>query len=106
MRQLKKKAQTFLLIEVRKKCASIPDALPRNEVIHDLSDAGKVCPHDSAVLRHFGNETSEQPDHIPAQVSVLQHVRRKYVCPCCNNYMVPSINLRSRLKNQSRHLVY
>jgi transposase len=72
----------------KKKRASIPAELPRTEIIHDLSDAEKVCPHDGTALRHFGNETSEQLDYIPAQVSVLQHVRRKYTCPCCNNYMV------------------
>ena len=72
----------------KKKRASIPEALPRTEIIHDLSAEEKVCPHDGAALRHFGNETSEQLDYIPAQMSVLQHVRRKYICPCCNNYMV------------------
>jgi transposase len=72
----------------KKKRTSIPEKLPRTEVIHDLSEAEKVCPHDGTALRHFGNETSEQLDYIPAQMSVLQHVRRKYTCPCCNNYMV------------------
>ena len=72
----------------KKKRVSIPEALPRIEVIHDLTDSEKVCPHDGTALRHFSNETSEQLDYIPAQMSVLQHVRRKYICPCCNNYMV------------------
>ncbi len=72
----------------KKKRTSIPEKLPRTEVIHDLSEAEKVCPHDGTALRHFGNETSEQLDYIPAQMSVLQHVRRKYTCPCCNNYIV------------------
>ncbi|MCP4832786.1 MAG: IS66 family transposase, partial [Gammaproteobacteria bacterium] len=72
----------------KKKRASIPAELPRTEIIHDLCDAEKVCPHDGTVLRHFGNETSEQLDYIPAKMTVLQHVRRKYTCPCCNNYMV------------------
>ena len=72
----------------KKKRVSIPEELPRTEVIHDLSEVEKVCPHDGTALRHFGNETSEQLDYIPAQMSVLQHVRRKYICPCCNNYMV------------------
>jgi transposase len=72
----------------KKKRASIPKELPRTEVIHDLTDEEKVCPHDGIALRHFGNETSEQLDYIPAQMSVLQHVRQKYTCPCCNNYMV------------------
>ncbi|NRA23538.1 MAG: transposase [Oleispira sp.] len=62
--------------------------MPRTEVIHDLSDSEKVCPHDGTALRHFSNETSEQLDYTPAQMSLLQHIRRKYTCPYCNNYMV------------------
>lgn len=38
----------------KKKRASIPEALPRTEIIHDLSDEEKVCPHDGTALRHFG----------------------------------------------------
>lgn len=72
----------------KKKRSSIPEELPRTEIIHDLSDAEKFCPHDSVALRHFGNKTSEQLDYTPAQMNVLQHVRRKYTCPCCNNYMI------------------
>jgi transposase len=44
----------------KKKSTTIPEKLPRTEVIHDLSEAEKVCPHDGTALRHFGNETSEQ----------------------------------------------
>lgn len=72
----------------KKKRASIPAELPRTDVIHDLEESEKVCPHDGTALRHFGDETSEQLDYIPAKMSVLHHIRRKYTCPCCNNYMV------------------
>jgi transposase len=72
----------------KKKRASIPEELPRTEVIHDLNKAEKVCPHDGTALPHFGNKTSEQLDYIPAQMIALQHVRRKYTCSCRNNYMV------------------
>ena len=34
----------------KKKRASIPEALPRTEIIHDLSAEEKVCPHDGAAL--------------------------------------------------------
>ncbi len=72
----------------KKKRVSIPADLPRTDVIHDLDESEKVCPHDGTALRHFGDETSEQLDYIPAQMSVLHHIRRKYTCPCCNDYMV------------------
>jgi len=35
-------------------------------------------------MRHvIGRETSEQLDYIPAQVSVIEHVRLKYACRAC-----------------------
>lgn len=43
----------------RKKRASIPEDLPREDIIHDLSDTEKICPHDGATLKHIGEETSE-----------------------------------------------
>jgi transposase len=71
-----------------KKRASIPADLPREEIIHDLPEEQKICPHDGTPLQQFGEETSEQLDIIPAQIKVLRHVRLKYVCPCCEQYLV------------------
>jgi transposase len=62
----------------------IPDFLPRVEVLHDLTDAEKVCPHDAShTLQRIGEEVSEQVDLIPAVVQVLRHVRPKYACGTC-----------------------
>ena len=36
-----------------------PEDLPREDIIHDLSDTEKICPHDGATLKHIGEETSE-----------------------------------------------
>jgi transposase len=66
----------------------IPADLPREEIVHDLNDADKVCPHDGTVLRLIGADISEQLDIVPAQIKVLRHVRRKYACPCCEQYVV------------------
>ena len=46
----------------------IPAELPREEIVHDLAEADKVCPHDGSALRLIGTETSEQLDIIPAQI--------------------------------------
>ncbi len=62
---------------------SLPDTLPREEVIHDLSEDEKFCPHDGHALKAIGEERTEQLDYIPAQVKVIEHVRLKYACPCC-----------------------
>lgn len=67
---------------------SIPDVYPREEIVHDLPDAEKVCPHDGAALNVIGSEDHEQLDVIPAQIKVLRHRRLKYACPCCQEYLV------------------
>ena len=59
--------------------------LPRIDVVHDLSDAEKICPTDGATLERIGQETSEQLQLIPAQVRVIRHIRPKYSCPCCRS---------------------
>ena len=66
----------------------LPENLPRKDVIHDLSDEEKVCPHDGHALKLIGEETSEQLDVIPQQVQVIRHIRRKYACPCCEQGVV------------------
>ncbi len=63
----------------------LPDSLPRIEVIHDLSDEEKICPHDGETLKRIGAETSEQLSYIPARMRVLRHVRYKYACPRCED---------------------
>ena len=72
----------------KKKRASIPEDLPREDIIHDLSDAEKVCPHDGTALKHIGEETSEQMDIEPAKIKVLRHRRQKYACPCCEQHRI------------------
>ena len=68
--------------------ASIPTALPRVDIIHDLTDAEKVCPHDGTALKHIGAQTHEQLDIIPAKIQVLNHIRLKYACPCCEKHLI------------------
>ena len=53
-----------------------------------MAEADKVCPHDGSALRLIGTEASEQLDIVPAQIKVLRHLRRKYACPCCEQYVV------------------
>ena len=72
----------------KKKRLSIPDDLPVTDIIHDLPEDEKFCPHDNQALKHFSDECHKQLDYIPAKVTVLNHVRRKYMCPCCNDYFV------------------
>ncbi|HEC73704.1 MAG TPA: IS66 family transposase, partial [Methylophaga aminisulfidivorans] len=72
----------------KQKRVSIPDWIEREEIIHDLPESEKVCPHDGSTLKCIGEETHEQLDIIPAQIKALRHIRKKYACPCCEGYLV------------------
>lgn len=65
----------------------LPEHLPRHEVVYDLADVDKVCPHDGTALKSIGADTSEQLDIVPASVRVLVHKRLKYACPCCEQWV-------------------
>jgi len=71
-----------------KRRVSIPADIPRVDIIHDLPDDQKVCPHDGTAFKRIGSETHEQLDIIPATVQVLHHIRYKYACPCCEKYLI------------------
>ena len=65
----------------------LPEELPRLEVIHDLPDEDKVCPHDGHALKAIGDKVSEQLDIVPMRIQVIRHIRKQYVCPCCEGYL-------------------
>jgi transposase len=71
----------------RGKRAPLPEHLPRIDVMHELSEAERVCPNDGARLEAFAEETSEQLDVEPARFRVLRHRRVKYRCPCCTEHL-------------------
>lgn len=62
----------------------LPEDLPREQRIHDLSEEEKVCACGER-LTHIRDETCEQLDIIPAKIYVIQHVRRKYACRSCED---------------------
>ena len=61
----------------------LPSWMPREEVLHDLPAAEKVCPHDGTALVEIGCEHTEQLEFVPATARVLVHVRPRYGCPTC-----------------------
>jgi transposase len=61
----------------------IAKEFPRQEIVHDLTEEEKVCPHDGTRLERFGEEVSERYGYQKARIWVEQHVRPKYSCPCC-----------------------
>lgn len=60
----------------------LPPELPRVEVVHDLSEAEKVC-ECGASLSRIGEEVCEKLDIIPASIQVIRHIRYKYACKSC-----------------------
>ena len=48
----------------------------------------KFCPHDNTALNCIGKEVSEQLDIIPAKITVLRHLRKKYACRYCKQYLI------------------
>ena len=61
---------------------ALPKELPREDIIHDLSEEEKKCGCGSELSR-IGEEVSEKLDIIPAKVKVLRHIRYKYACKSC-----------------------
>lgn len=71
----------------------LPSDLPREIIIHDLTNEEKFCAcgHN---LKRIGEEVTEQLKYIPARLSVVQHVRPKYACkPCQENVKIAPMPL-------------
>jgi transposase len=60
----------------------LPEDLPRVKVVHDISDADKVCACGSD-KDLIGEERAEKLDIIPARAQVIVHIRLKYACKNC-----------------------
>ena len=74
---------------VRKKTGRkhLPADLPREEVIHDLTEAEKKCPCCGEERKQIGSDDTEELDIIPAAIKVIRHVRIKYG-PCgCDGFL-------------------
>jgi len=56
--------------------------LPRERRIHDLMEEEKTCPC-GCRMEKISEETSEQIEHIPEQLKVIEHVRYTYACRPC-----------------------
>ena len=50
---------------------ALPEDLPREEIVYDLSKDEKLCPYDGAALKLIGDERSEQLEIIPATFKVI-----------------------------------
>jgi transposase len=66
----------------------LPASLPRKRIVHDVALEDRACPECGLERRKIGEETREQLEYIPASLVVLEHVRPKYACKCCEAHVV------------------
>ena len=60
----------------------LPRHLQRERIVHDLAEAEKHCSTCQQDLRPIGEESSERYEYIPAQLTVIEDVCKKYACDC------------------------
>src|SRR3954447_14648812 len=60
----------------------LPRHLKRERILHDLKDSEKHCAACQQDLRPIGEEYSERYEYIPAQLTVIEDVCKKYACAC------------------------
>jgi len=65
----------------------IPEQLPRETIVHELSDEQRCCPCCGRLRTEIGREVSEQLEFIPAQLKVLRHERVRYACQACEEHV-------------------
>jgi transposase len=60
----------------------LPRHLKRERIVHDLAEQEKHCAACQQDLRPIGEESSERYEYIPAQLTVIEDVCKKYACAC------------------------
>jgi transposase len=69
--------------------AALPEHLERREVVHDLTEAEKLCPCCGRPRECIGVQTAEQLDLEPARFFVRRTARKSYACRHCDPAAVP-----------------
>jgi len=60
----------------------LPRHLKRERIVHDLAESEKHCADCRQDLRLIGEESSEHYEYVPAQLTVVEDVCKKYACAC------------------------
>jgi transposase len=69
--------------------APLPEHLERRDVVHDLTEAEKLCPCCGQPRICIGEQTAEQLDLEPARFFVLRTIKKTYACRHCEPTQVP-----------------
>ena len=67
----------------------LPDHLERRDLVHDLTEAEKLCPCCGQPRVCIGEQTAEQLDLEPAKFFVLRTRKKSYACRHCDPAGVP-----------------
>ena len=70
------------------KRTKLPKNLKRINKTYDINDDQKKCPHDQTSLKLIKQVVTEQLHFEPATIKVIEHRQNKYICPCCNKYIL------------------
>lgn len=62
----------------------IPDDIPREDIIYDLTEAERVCDC-GCQMTSKGEVITERLDIIPAKARVIRHIEKKYSCNACDS---------------------
>jgi transposase len=66
----------------------LPASWPRERIVYELPPEALRCPQCGEVRTAFGEELTEEAEYVPASFRVVQHVRKKYRCACCQGEVV------------------
>src|SRR5262245_63807132 len=69
--------------------AALPAHLERRDVVHDLTEAERLCPCCGQPRVCIGEQTTEQLDLEPAHFFVRRTVKKSYACRRCDPASVP-----------------
>jgi transposase len=64
----------------------LPEHLPRERIVYP---APSSCPCCGGTLRKLGEDVTEMLELVPRQWKVIQHVREKFSCRCCEAITQP-----------------
>ncbi len=71
--------------------------LPVSTHVHELSAEERICPCCGVERSEIGAEESWQIEYLPGHFERIQHLRKKYACPACeNNGAGPSIETAAK----------
>jgi len=61
----------------------LPEDLPRERIVHEVSEEERACTGCGETMQPFGEDISEEVEFVPARLFVKEHVRPKYACKDC-----------------------